>query len=94
MVGQTLQLELDHTVSISLQGRELDDRPAARLALRGLIYKAYAQHTGMALQRVRPEAVSAHDILLSDLSDSLDLDGRFQRAVSKLQQYEVRIPSC
>ena len=84
-----MQLELDRTVSLTLQSRELDDCPAAKLAIRSLIMKMYIQYQGKARAKSSKMAVAPRDINLSDLSDKLDLDGRLSAMEDMLEQYQV-----
>ena len=69
--------------------RELNDCPAAKLALRGLLYKSYALYRGVDMQPTKPEAVAPQDIKLAELSATLDIDRHVKLVMGMLQQYEV-----
>ena len=84
-----MQLELQHTVSLSLNTPELDSCPAAALAVRALATAAYVQYRGLPVQSASADAVAPRDIKLANLSASLGLEKRVTLAVSAMQQYQV-----
>ena len=87
-----MQVELDHTVSLSLQIHELNTCASAKLAFQSLITKAYSLHRGVAVQPPRPGTTPAPRPDMTNLTATLGLDGRMDSVVGMLQQYGVSNP--
>lgn len=84
-----MQLALNRTVSLSLAARELDTCPAAALAVRAVITRAYIAHRGLPMPDTSRHGVTEQGIKLTHMSEALQLDWRINAALQDMQAYQV-----